>query len=139
MSPLQCERSRSWVSLDLDGALSEFEAVQLDRHLDNCAACRAFAADTRGATALLRAAPLEQPTRQVALSPRLLPRRRRTTAVAVAAAAAGLAAALVLHPAAIAPDRTAPSATPVARPAGLAIISYDAANLGVRRRTARDA
>ncbi len=71
---------------------------------------------------------------------RIAARRRGAAAIAVAAAAAGLAAALVLHPSSAAQRETArPATASVARPAALALISYDAANLGVRRRTVRAA
>ena len=49
---LLCERARGWVSLSLDGELSEFERALLDAHLGRCAECSVFAADTGAATTL---------------------------------------------------------------------------------------
>ena len=34
-----CDRAREWVSLELDGELSELGAARLDAHLVRCAAC----------------------------------------------------------------------------------------------------
>lgn len=53
-----CTRSREWISLELDSALSRFEGAWLRRHLRSCAGCRSYATDVRGATSLLRADPL---------------------------------------------------------------------------------
>jgi predicted anti-sigma-YlaC factor YlaD len=63
----QCERCRSWISLDLDAELSEFEAAVMRRHLRTCAGCRAFARDVRAATALVRAARPERPEAPVSI------------------------------------------------------------------------
>ncbi len=85
--PRNCDRARAWVSLRLDGELSELESYMLDSHLVRCAACRAFAADAAGFTTALRAAELEPLERPVSL-----PERRRTMR---RAAQFGAAAALV--------------------------------------------
>jgi anti-sigma factor RsiW len=97
-----CDRARAWVSVALDGELSQLERSLLDAHLSGCAACRAFRADVRAATAALRAAPLERLEH-----PLSLPHRRRfvsfrplEAAAAVVAAAIGLgsvAGALHFH------------------------------------------
>ncbi len=58
--PYACERAREFVSLRLDGQLSELEGALLDAHLARCAGCAAFAPDVEEVTALLRAAPLER-------------------------------------------------------------------------------
>lgn len=91
----QCRRCREWVSVELDSPLSQFEQALMRRHLSRCADCASFAADVRGATALLRTAeavPLPAP---LALHlPRsagqLLARTGMVAAVAAAAAAAVL-------------------------------------------------
>jgi anti-sigma factor RsiW len=57
----ECARASEWVSLRLDGQLSEFEEMLLEAHLARCAGCKAFAASMTGLTGTLRAAPLEQP------------------------------------------------------------------------------
>ncbi len=67
----RCARARSAVSLFVDGELSELERAFLAAHLRDCEPCRAFEADVAGLTETLREAPLERPTRPVAL-----PRRR---------------------------------------------------------------
>ena len=92
--PLLCERTRGWVSLSLDGELSEFERALMDAHLVRCVDCAGFAAEAQSATTMLRTAPLE-PLPQ-ALS---LPVRRRRIgagALRVSAAAAIVLGALGL-------------------------------------------
>ncbi len=90
-----CDRARNWVSLRLDGALSELESAMLDRHLAGCAECRRFDADVAASTARLRAAPLETPVARFGLPARS--RRGRLVALqGVGTMAAALAAALTL-------------------------------------------
>lgn len=89
--PHNCDRARAWVSLKLDGELSELEGFMLESHLARCEACRAFAADAAGFTTALRIANLEQLGRPVSL-----PAGRRTMRRAVQfGAAAALVAASV--------------------------------------------
>jgi predicted anti-sigma-YlaC factor YlaD len=57
--PAACERARAWVSLRLDGELSELERALLDAHLAGCGDCRAAATGVEGQTRAMRAAPLE--------------------------------------------------------------------------------
>ena len=100
-SPLtspRCRRAHEWVSLRVDGELSQFEAVLLDAHLAGCEACRQFALTVSATTAELRRAPLERLDRPVGLPPRrrALLRPFSAGAAAAAAAAAGLVAFLVL-------------------------------------------
>ncbi len=61
---VRCDRARQWASLKLDGELSELETLLLERHTSSCAACREWQAGIDRATALLREAPVEQPTRR---------------------------------------------------------------------------
>jgi predicted anti-sigma-YlaC factor YlaD len=91
--PARCERSREWVSLRLDGQLSTFEAALLDRHLRRCDDCRAFAAGAGAQTRLLRAAPLELPSRSFAPVLQASRSSRRRGIVGVVGAAAAVAAA----------------------------------------------
>jgi anti-sigma factor RsiW len=89
-----CERTRGWVSLSLDGELSEFERALVASHLDRCAHCAAFAAEVSATTRLLRKAPLEPVPHMV-----VLPARRRdigALTMRVGAAAALLIGALGL-------------------------------------------
>jgi len=92
--PHNCDRARAWISLRLDGELSEFEGLMLGAHVERCAACRAFAADAAGFTAALRAAPLESLERRVTAIARRRPLGRRAVqlgaAAALVAASAGL-------------------------------------------------
>ena len=81
----RCERARTWVSLGLDGELSELEGAMFDSHLAQCPACRRFALDATAFTAALRAQPLEAAKRPVTLSRQ--PRRIRLRTLEVAAAA----------------------------------------------------
>jgi anti-sigma factor RsiW len=78
------------VSLRLDGELSQIERALLERHIDRCPDCAAFAADASAFTAALRdAAParLEVPIR--------LPVRRRRVRDAMRNSGAWVAAASV--------------------------------------------
>jgi predicted anti-sigma-YlaC factor YlaD len=89
-----CERAGQWISLRLDGELSELEQLALDRHVEECAACRAFGADLSGIALLLRDAPLAELAREpVVVSPRRA-RRRMVGGIGVAAAFATAAAAV---------------------------------------------
>ena len=90
-----CERSREWISLRLDGELSELAEKMLESHLARCAACRTFESDVEVTSRLVRTAPLERPEQPIAL-----PRGRRrvlfrpvgAVAATVAAVALGFAA-----------------------------------------------
>jgi predicted anti-sigma-YlaC factor YlaD len=88
--PKSCDRARLWVSLGLDGELSEFERRLLEAHLERCADCLEYDNGVRAMTFALRSEPLVAGERRVAL-----PRRRRAqgvTRVAASAAAAALVA-----------------------------------------------
>jgi predicted anti-sigma-YlaC factor YlaD len=90
-----CERAAQWISLELDGELSELDRARLTRHLDRCPSCRAWSAEVGGFTSLLRTAPLVELSSPVAVFlPRVRARRRAAVAtlVTVAAAAAVLVA-----------------------------------------------
>jgi predicted anti-sigma-YlaC factor YlaD len=95
-----CTRAREWVSLRVDGELSEIERLLLRRHLSRCESCRTFAESVRGATEIVRATPHEVPSRPLAPAEPAAPvRRLRYRLVAVAAAlvvGAGIGSAVVL-------------------------------------------
>jgi hypothetical protein len=88
--PAVCDRSRAWISLRLDGEISQIESALLRAHLSVCADCRSFGDDVAWQTEQLRAASLQR--RQIPVS---IPRRRSFarrplevgTAIAAAAAA----------------------------------------------------
>ncbi|HZT91726.1 MAG TPA: zf-HC2 domain-containing protein [Gaiellaceae bacterium] len=123
-----CDRTRAWVSLQLDGCLSEFEGLLLERHLARCRACAAFARDLRAQTRLLRSAPREAPAAPVALPVR---RRRLALPVSVASAAAAAAAAFVaLH---ALPTNAHQRFVGGSRASALALVAPGDANLGVQR------
>jgi anti-sigma factor RsiW len=89
----ECERAHSWVSLGLDGELSEVEQALLRLHVARCAACAGYALDLDALTRELRTAPLARPA--VAG----MPQRRRSAGrpllqVGAAAAAVAIAAGL---------------------------------------------
>ena len=88
--PAVCERSRSYVSLRLDGELAELEQRMLNAHLLECAGCRAYAADVGAATRAVRATPL------AGLSRPLAPRLRHARPVRVRHVAAVAAGFLVV-------------------------------------------
>src|SRR5918912_1375908 len=86
-----CDRAREALSLALDGELTELERARLDQHLERCADCRAFEADSTAVAGLLRSSTLEQMS-----VPIVLPHRRRlSTARFVQAGAAAAAVAIV--------------------------------------------
>jgi hypothetical protein len=85
-----CARASEWISLRLDGQLSDFEEVLLGAHLSRCADCRAFAANMTGFTEMLRRTTLEQPSVTFEA-----PRRTRTRTVALRAVSAAAAVAVV--------------------------------------------
>jgi predicted anti-sigma-YlaC factor YlaD len=90
----ECTRARESASLELDSALSRFESAGLRRHLRACADCRAFAADIRRATALVRAnglVPRPMPV-TVPAAERARGGRAATRVAAVAAVVASMAA-----------------------------------------------
>jgi len=89
-----CRRCREWVSQALDAAPSQFEQALVRRHLSMCEECAAFAADIRGATALLRAAEPAEPPGPIdlRLPRRVGPQLAARAGLAVAAAAAVVAA-----------------------------------------------
>ena len=94
---MSCERAAQWMSLELDGELSELEGARLARHLERCASCRAWSAEIGGFTSLLRTAPLVELSAPVAVTvPRV--RARRRAAVATLATVAAAAAVLVALP-----------------------------------------
>jgi predicted anti-sigma-YlaC factor YlaD len=84
-----CERTRQWASIEVDGELSTFERVLLRAHTASCSSCRRFRTDLQGLTHALRAAPLE-PFEGVIEIARL--RRRARLRLAPAAAAMAVAA-----------------------------------------------
>src|SRR4051812_39020637 len=86
----ECARASEWVSLRLDGQLSEFEELLLEAHLERCPDCRAYAANVDGLTRALRATPLEQPSTTFET-----PRRTRARTVGLRAVSAAAAVAVV--------------------------------------------
>lgn len=70
----RCERARGWVSLRVDGELSELESALLRAHLDRCAACARFAGGVEHIAEALRTAGLERPAPLTVV----VPGRRRT-------------------------------------------------------------
>jgi predicted anti-sigma-YlaC factor YlaD len=74
-----------YISLRLDGELSDFEQALLGSHLEGCSACRAFAADIGEITTDLRAAPAERLERPLVLPQRVHVAFRRVQLGAAAA------------------------------------------------------
>jgi predicted anti-sigma-YlaC factor YlaD len=97
--PARCDRSREAISLRLDGTLSTFESVLLERHLRRCGDCRTFEHAVGAQTTLLRGAELEEPDRHVALpAARRRPLRRAAGGLLTGAAALAAAALFVVTP-----------------------------------------
>ena len=86
--PTACTRAREAVSARLDGELNELEGHRLDLHLQECGACRAFAAGASAVALELRTA------EPVAAPAGLFVPHRRRVAPPLAAAAATLLVAL---------------------------------------------
>lgn len=93
--PKRCDRIRQCVALDLDGELSSFERALVDRHLESCAGCEAFATDLRSFTTALRTTPLEPLAHPVSL-PSRRPIRLATLRLAVAGVAVVVVGAATL-------------------------------------------
>jgi predicted anti-sigma-YlaC factor YlaD len=85
---VECERARAWVSLGLDGELSEVEEALLRAHVGRCAACAEFAHDVDGLTQEIRTT---WPQRPVAVRVSLHRRRAATRTLQLGAAAAVVA------------------------------------------------
>jgi predicted anti-sigma-YlaC factor YlaD len=92
-----CDRAAQWISLELDGELTELERAGLARHLDRCENCRRTSAELGTFTRLIRAAPLVELSAPVAVAGHRV-RARRGAAVAALAASAAVAAVLVALP-----------------------------------------
>lgn len=82
-----CDCAREAMSLALDGELSELGQVRLDAHLERCAGCRAYDAESSALTEALRLAPREQMA-----VPIVLPRRHRLSVARLLQAGAAVAA-----------------------------------------------
>jgi predicted anti-sigma-YlaC factor YlaD len=117
--PIECERTRRHVSLQLDDELSEVGVARLSAHLAGCAACREFAARAAASTRQLRTLPLEQPELPV-----LVPTRRRPAARAFQAVAAAAVVAVAFGVSALTgPGHRVASAPPISATRGEALIS----------------
>jgi anti-sigma factor RsiW len=120
-----CERSREWISLRLDGELSELAEKMLESHLARCAACRTFESDVDVTSRLVRTAPLERPEHLIAL-----PRGRRRAYVRPFGAAAATAAALALGLAAF---LNLPSSGTLSAAPNIRVASADNSDLQLQR------
>jgi|SRR5436190_5082415 len=121
-----CERGREWVSLRLDGELSELAQKMLDSHLARCADCRAFEEQVSGLAVQLRAAPLEELERPI----EIVHRRRRTPmrVWSLGAAAASVAAVAV----GVVGFMSLPSSGSFQSAAPLVIVSQPSSNEDIR-------
>lgn len=133
MRAANCDRARFWISLRLDGVLSDFESALLEQHVHRCAACHAFMADATRQTTLLREASLERVTVPIDLPARPKPLRHALVGLGTLAASAA-AAVISLH--VVSGTHGASNAARSGRgahPAGLAVLVVDAKSLGVRQ------
>jgi anti-sigma factor RsiW len=95
----ECERARLWVSVGIDGELSELERASLRSHIGRCAACAEFQKEAAALTRELRAAPRLPVSIAVGVDSGStvvveLSRRRRATVRALQACAAAAAVAV---------------------------------------------
>jgi hypothetical protein len=63
--PVGCDCTRTYISLELDGELSELERRFLASHVERCESCRAYRDDVHMFTTQIREASVESPTRRV--------------------------------------------------------------------------
>jgi hypothetical protein len=103
LSSEACRRGRELASLELDDELSQLDRVRLSLHVSRCGSCRDFRRRVHATTRLLRAAPLERPSRQI-----MLPRRRRLTLRSMRVSSAAAALVVAAGVAAFLPLRTHP-------------------------------
>jgi anti-sigma factor RsiW len=87
-----CERASQWISLELDGELSDLERAGLDRHVERCESCRALRVEMSGLTALLRGAPLAESGREVTVVTARRRRARAASRIGFVTAVGGIAA-----------------------------------------------
>jgi predicted anti-sigma-YlaC factor YlaD len=120
-----CERSREWISLRLDGELSELAEKMLESHLARCAGCRAFETDVTASTRLVRTTPLERLEQPLAL-----PRGRRLAFVRPVGAVAATVAAVALGLAAF---LNVPSSGPLAAVPTVRPVASDNSDLNLQR------
>lgn len=103
--PIECDRTRQFVSVSLDERLSAFERALVMSHLDVCEPCRLYEASARHVTTTLRAAPPEwlatpvQPPTRASLA-------WRSVATVAGIGAAAAVALLAFVGFATAPDRS---------------------------------
>ena len=106
-----CERAAQWISLRLDGELSELETAALDRHLEACPRCLELSRRVGGFTWMLRDQPLVEIPAPVYVAATARRRRarvaRRGGAVLAFAAALGAVASFVILPHGAAPATSA--------------------------------
>jgi predicted anti-sigma-YlaC factor YlaD len=100
-----CDRTREWISLALDGELSELERALMDAHLRRCHGCQRVEAEMQGFASWLRASPLEHLDAPVWLPPRSRGLLRRAQQRAVPVISAGLAASVAVGLALTIPNR----------------------------------
>lgn len=103
-----CARARFWVSLRVDGELSELEGALLDAHLAHCAHCAEFRLGVEASTQAIRAASYVGHA-PVALDLRHSP-RRFVAGAGVAALIAAAAVAGVLVRGTVSPGSAPPTA-----------------------------
>ena len=94
---MDCRRYRTIASRELDGECGDDERFELARHIDSCAACRAFRELAREAASLHRASPEIDPSPRLVASilreaggTRAFSWKRRWLALAVPAASAAV-------------------------------------------------
>lgn len=100
----RCDRARQWVSLRLDGELSELENALLQKHLLTCADCAEYDARLHTTAEVLRTTPAMASARRFQIPAPVvvhfpLTRRLAVAAIAVAAAAGSLVGSTLQRPA----------------------------------------
>ena len=104
--PIECDRTRQFVSVSLDERLSSFERALVRSHLDVCEPCRLYETRARHLTTALRTARPEHLSSPVELPTRTSVAWRSAARVASLGAAAAVAVVAFVGFAA-APDRSA--------------------------------
>lgn len=104
--PIECDRTRQFLSVSLDERISPFERALVVTHLDACEACRLYETRVRHLTSALRTAPQERLSVPVQLPTRTSVAWHSAARVASLGAAAAVAVVAFVGFAS-APDRPA--------------------------------
>lgn len=134
--PLACENARQWASQRVDSDLSELEAARLERHLERCPACAAFAQQLDSVVGSLRSAPIVHLSVPVNLPVVRRPRQRALRLAVAGATLAAVVAAAVVGAVTAGPPPSGASYSNVVLPADNGRAELDGVHLAAARASA---